>query len=99
VPYPDRVCLAGESRHSAERNPKENWSVTQHAAVITGPRRRCLYRSIQSRENPLPVYEYTPRLMLGPGVAMQPEWQAEIDAGKCILGPDFDEKTSKPVRS
>jgi len=99
VPYPDRVCLAGESRNSAERNPKENWSVTQHAAVLTGSKQRALYRSIQSRENPLPVYEYTPRLMLGPGVAMQPEWQAEIDAGKCILGPDFDEKTSKPVRS
>jgi len=91
VPYPDRVCLAGESCHSAERNPKENWSVTQHAAVITGPRRHCLYRSIQSRANPLPVYEYTPKLMLGPGVAMQPEWQAEIDDGKCEQGAMFEE--------
>lgn len=91
VPYPDRVCLAGESCHSTERNPKENWSVTQHAAVLTGPHRRCLYRSVQSRQNPLPVYEYTPKLMLGPSVAMQPEWQAEIDAGKCILGQAFEE--------
>jgi len=89
VPYPDRVCLAGESRNSIVPNPKENWSVTQHAAVLTSPYRRCLYRSIQSRQNPRPVYEYTPKLMLGPGVQMQPEWQAEIDAGKCILGPAF----------
>jgi hypothetical protein len=83
VPYPDRVCLAGESRGSHARNPKENWSVTQHAAVITGPHRRALYRSVQSRQNPKPVYEYTPKLLLAPGVKMQPAWQAEIDSGKC----------------
>jgi hypothetical protein len=95
VPYPDRVCLAGESRNSAERNPKENWSVTQHAAVITGPHRRALYRSIQSRQHPKPVYDYTPKLMLGPGAQMQLEWQAEIDAGKCSLGPSFEESNNK----
>ena len=89
VPYPDRVCLAGESKNSTRRNPKENWSVTQHAAVISGPYRRALYRSIQSRANPKPVYEYTPKLMLGPGVKMRPEWQADIDAGRCELGPAF----------
>ena len=91
VPYPDRVCLAGESRNSPVPNPKENWSVTQHAAVITGPCQRALYRSIQSRQDPQPVYDYTPKLMLGPGVAMRPEWQAEIDAGKCVLGESFEE--------
>jgi hypothetical protein len=85
VPYPDRICLAGEAKGTDKRNPKENWSVTQHAAVITGPRQRALYRSVQSRQNPKPVYEYTPKLMLGPGVTMQPQWQAEINAGKCIL--------------
>ncbi len=83
VPYPDRICLAGEARGTSVRNPKENWSVTQHAAILTGPNRRALYRSVQSRQNPKPVYEYTPRLLLAPGVKMQPQWQAEIDAGKC----------------
>ena len=84
VPYPDRVCLAGESLNSTERNPKQNWSVTQHAAVITGPNRRALYHSVQSRANPKPVYEYPPKLMLGPGVKMQPEWQKDINAGRCL---------------
>ncbi len=85
VPYPDRICLAGEAKGSDKRNPKENWSVTQHAAVISGPHQRALYRAVQSRQDPRPVYEYTPKLMLGPGVKMQPQWQAEIDSGKCIL--------------
>ncbi len=92
VPYPDRVCLAGESCHADVPNPKENWSVTQHAAVITGPYRRALYRSIQSRQDPRPVYTYPPKLMLGPGTVMQPAWQAEVDAGLCVLGQAFREQ-------
>ena len=87
VPYPDRVCLAGEAKGTDRRNPRENWSVIQYAAVITGSKRRALYRSVQSRTDPRPVYEETPKLMLGPGVAMRPEWQAEVDAGRCALGP------------
>jgi hypothetical protein len=84
VPYPDRVCLAGETMFP-EREPAPNWSVTNHAAVISGPNRRCLYRSVQSSEDAEPVYEHVPKLMLGPGVKMRPEWQADVDAGRCVL--------------
>lgn len=37
--------------------------------------------------NPRPVYDETPKLMLGQGVAMRPEWQADVDAGRCTLAP------------
>ena len=87
VPYPDRVCLAGESRNSPTRNPNQNWSVTQHAAVITGPNRRAIYRSVRSQTAPKPVYDYTPQLMLWPGVPLKPEWQADVAAGRCELAP------------
>lgn len=84
VPFPARVCLAGE-KGMPDKEPNANWSLTQHAAVVTGPRRRCLYRSIQDYHPPRPIYEYTPKLMLGPGVKMRPEWQADIKAGRCRL--------------
>jgi hypothetical protein len=78
VPYPDRVCLAGESRNYPHRNPNENWSIIQHAAVITGPNQRALYRSVQSREALKAVYEHPAKLLLAPGVQMKPEWQTEL---------------------
>jgi len=83
VPFPARVCLAGE-KGIPEKEPLANWSLTQHAAVITGPNRRSLYRSIQDFDNPKPVHEYTPKFELGEGVAMKPQWQADIDAGRCV---------------
>lgn len=86
VPFPARICLAGE-RTFPDRELYGNWSLSQHAAVITGDGRRCLYRSLQDLHRPKPVYTYTPKLMLGPGVAMRPEWQADIDAGTCELAP------------
>lgn len=84
VPFPARVCLAGE-KGIPEKERDANWSLTQHASVITGPNRRILYRSIQSFSNPRPVYELTPKLRLGEGVTMQPAWQADVDAGRCEL--------------
>jgi hypothetical protein len=84
APYPARVCLAGE-KIFPEREPLANWSVTQHAAVLTGPKRRVLYRSVEDTAHPRPVYAHPPRLRLGAGVAMQPEWQAEVESGRCVL--------------
>lgn len=84
APFPARICLAGEKTDPA-REPNANWTLTQHAQVITGPHRRGLYRSVQDITNPRPIYEETPKLVLGEGVQMQPEWQADIDAGRCIL--------------
>ena len=86
VPFPARICLAGEKAFP-DREPTANWSLTQHAAVISGPNRRCLYRSIQDVLHPRSVVTFTPKLLLGPGVAMQPDWQGDIDAGRCALAP------------
>ena len=86
VPFPDRICLAGE-KVFPEREPNANWTLTQHAAVITGPRRRALYRSIRDFKNLRPVTAFKPYLVLGEGVQMRPEWQADIDRGLCELAP------------
>jgi hypothetical protein len=83
VPFPDRICLAGE-RTFPDREPAANWSMTQHAVVLTGENRRALYRSMQDLENPRSVVEYTPKLTLGEGVQMKDAWQADVDAGRCI---------------
>jgi hypothetical protein len=82
VPFPARICLAGE-KGIPEKEAVANWSLTQHAAVITGPRRRALYRSIQDLHHPNPVHTYPPKLVLGPDVEMMPEWQADVDSGRC----------------
>lgn len=84
VPFPDRICLAGE-RTFPDREPEANWSLTQHAIVLTGENRRALYRSIQDLENPRSIVEYTPKFTLGEGVKMKPQWQADIDSGRCEL--------------
>lgn len=84
VPFPERICLAGEKLDPA-REPNANWTLYQHALVSTGPGRRALFRALRSYTNPRPIVEETPKLLLGEGVTMQPQWQADIDAGKCVL--------------
>ena len=86
VPFPARICLAGE-KTDPDREPNANWTLTEYAAVITGPKRRALYRSMQDLVHPQPIYTYTPKLVLGEGVEMAPEWQADIDKGLCELAP------------
>ena len=81
LPFPDRVCVAGEKMLSGET--ATNWTLVQHAAVITGPSRRMLYRSIEDMDNLRSVITYTQKLMLGSGVEMQPAWQRDIDEGQC----------------
>jgi len=79
VPYPDRICLAGQDTAT--------WSFLQHAGVTSGDKRRWVYRIVKDVENPTSVTEVTPKLLLGEGVEMQPDWQADIDAGRCELVP------------
>ncbi len=86
VPFPDRVCLAGEKTFP-EKEPVANWTITQHAVVATGPKRRALSRSVQDLYRPKPVYTYTPKLALAPDVPMEPAWQSDVDAGRCTLVP------------
>ena len=90
VPYPDRICLAGETAFP-DREKRTTWTVLHHAAVVTGRAKRCLYRSIQSFRDARPVYEYTPKLMLDTGVRMRKAWRAEADAGVCGLAPSVEQ--------
>jgi len=78
VPYPDRICLAGEKL--SERESAANWTLTQFAAVVTGPNRRALYRSLQDLGNPRPIVSYPPKLLLGEGVEMKDGWKREVEA-------------------
>ena len=87
VPYPERICLAGEKLFP-EKEPTAMWTITQHAIVLTGPHRRALYRSLQDLRNPRPIYSYKPKLVLGEGVAMRPEWRADFDKGLCELAEE-----------
>ena len=88
VPFPDRICLAGETA-IPEKEPCPNWTQTQHATVTSGPNIRSLCRSMETLDPPKPIVETTLKLVLGEGVQMQPEWQADIDAGRCELAPDM----------
>lgn len=81
VPFPDRICLAGEDGVT--------WSYLQHAAVLSGPKRRWLYRTAEEHEKSGSVTEAKPKLLLGEGVEMQSEWQADIDAGRCELASEL----------
>ena len=88
VPFPDRVCIAGEVT-DPEREANANWTLTQNAQVITGPKRRALYRSIPDLhpDRIRSITEVVPKLVLGEGVEMDPEWQRDIDEGRCELAP------------
>jgi len=77
VPYPERICLSGQDNVT--------WSSLQHAGVTSGPKRRWLFRMLDDLDNPGTVTEKPLQLMLGKDVEMQPEWQADIDAGRCTL--------------
>jgi hypothetical protein len=89
VPFPARICLAGQKtfQNQPEREAGANWTLTQHAGVITGPSRRWLYRSVQDVRNPMPITRSSPKLLLGEGVEMRPEWQTDVDSGRCELAP------------
>ncbi|MAE61423.1 MAG: hypothetical protein CMJ49_08725 [Planctomycetaceae bacterium] len=84
VPFPDRICLAGQTA-LPEKEPMPNWTLTQHATVSSGPNRRTLYRSMERLDPPKPIVETPLKLVLGEGVKMKPEWQADVDAGRCVL--------------
>jgi len=86
VPPPERVCLAGEAEFPEEEKCV-NWTVRQHAMVISGPGKRALYRSIGDVKKAKPVFKRTPWLMLGPGVRMRKAWQVDVKAGRCKLAP------------
>ena len=69
VPFPDRICLAGEEFHPDALGA--NWTLESHVSVLTGPTRRTLWHRV---EGDTPVYQTTPFLVLGPGVPVRDEW-------------------------
>jgi len=89
---PERITVAGE-RTMPDYPEKEqwgphviaNWTIVQHASVVTGPNRRTLWRHW---ENWKPVDHKPPYLVLGEGVEMKPEWKTDLDDGRCRLWSD-----------
>lgn len=71
VPFPDRICLAGEEFHPDALD--SNWTLTSNASVLTGPTRRTVWRRV---EGDTPIYDTLGFLALGKGVRMRDEWRA-----------------------
>ncbi|HOC02581.1 MAG: hypothetical protein BWX89_01095 [candidate division TA06 bacterium ADurb.Bin131] len=70
VPFPDRICLAGEKGHRLDW--EANWTLTSSSSVLFGPTRRTLW---WRKEGNTPIYETKPFLILGAGVEMREEWK------------------------
>lgn len=70
VPFPDRICLAGEKGHRLDW--EANWTLVSWSSVLFGPTRRTLW---WRKEGNKPIYETKPFLILGEGVEMKEEWE------------------------
>ncbi len=85
VPFPDRICIAGEKGHRDEK--LQNWSMQSFARCISGPNRRMYYWHLDPTE-PVPVYQTPCHIIPGEGVPLRPEWQREVAAaGEIGLHP------------
>ncbi len=71
VPYPDRVCIAGETCHPGIDPKQAEWTMTSRAMVLSGPNRRVLYFRVEGDKA---CYENRPFLVLGRDVKLDPEW-------------------------
>jgi hypothetical protein len=40
----------------------------------------------------MPITRSSPKLLLGEGVEMRPEWQTDVDSGRCELAPPETEQ-------
>ena len=70
VPFPERICLAGERGHPDE--PDVNWTLTSQASVLEGPNRRSLFWRVEGNTA---CYNNPPFLIPGEGVEVKPEWK------------------------
>jgi hypothetical protein len=86
VPFPDRICIAGEKGHPDEQ--MQNWTLQSFARCVSGPNRRMLYWLIDP-EDPKPVY--TTKCCVIPGLGLESrraEWEQEAArAGEIGLHP------------
>jgi len=85
VPYPDRVCIAGETCHPDLKPEEAEWTMTSRAMVLSGPNRRVLYFRVEGNKA---CYENPPFLVLGKDVTLKPEW---------LKGTRSDPSSPKPV--
>ena len=86
VPFPDRICLAGEQGHPDEK--MQNWTLNSFARCISGPNRRMLWWCIDPTD-PVPIY-HTP-CVVAPGGGLEhrrAEWEQQVAAaGEIGLHP------------
>lgn len=84
VPFPDRVCVAGERSHPDEK--MQNWTMISFAKCISGPNRRMLLWVIDPTE-PKPIYTTPCHVVPGEGLEeRQAEWETEVrEAGEIGL--------------
>jgi hypothetical protein len=71
VPYPERVCIAGQTCHPDLKPEGAEWTMTSRAMVLSGPNRRVLYYRVEGNKA---CYENPPFLVLGRDVKLNPEW-------------------------
>lgn len=71
VPYPDRVCIAGEFSHPLIPPGHEEWTGVSHCEVLEGPNRRMLFFVAEDGKA---CYDTPPYLVPGKGLAIKPEW-------------------------
>lgn len=85
VPYPDRVCIAGETCHP-DIDPKlAEWTMRSRAAVLHGPNRRTLFYRVEGQKA---CYDNPPFLALGEGVEMKTGWEKGVRFAPKAIGPD-----------
>ncbi len=70
VPFPARICLAGEKGHRDEAD--QNWTLTSDASVLEGPNRRTLFWRVEGQTA---CYANPPFLIPAEGVTVQAEWK------------------------
>lgn len=76
VPFPERICLAGEKGHRKEK--LQNWTIVSFSCCVAGPNRRMLYWAIDPTD-PVPIYRTRCHVIPGVGLAArQTEWEQEV---------------------
>jgi hypothetical protein len=85
VPYPARVCLAGETCHPSLDSQHAEWTMRSRAAVLHGPNRRTLFYRVEEQKA---CYDNPPFLVLGEGVEMKSEWEKGVRFPPAASGPD-----------
>lgn len=84
VPFPDRICVAGERGHPDEK--LQNWTLQSCARCISGPNRRMLCWQMDPTQ-PIPIYRTQTYYLPAEGTTLRPEWERELAEAGDIGGP------------